>query len=71
MSYYNDANYVAVELAQLPVPAGFDSLPDFNMSMFHLTNMESQLLQVRAWTCSHHPVQLSGCMIKPPFQNVD
>lgn len=46
-AYYSDGEFLHAELAVLPAPPDFEQLPEFNMSMFHLQNMELQLLQVR------------------------
>jgi arabinosyltransferase len=46
-AYYRDGQFLHAELAFLPPPADFEDLPDFNMSLFHLQNMEFQLQQVR------------------------
>ena len=45
--YYSEGLFVHVELDFLPAPEGFEQLPAFNMSDFHLHNMEYQLLQIR------------------------
>jgi hypothetical protein len=44
--YYTDGKFVHAELDYLPAPVDFEKLPDFNMSLFHLQNMEHQLCQV-------------------------
>jgi hypothetical protein len=45
-AYYEEGHFVHAVLHVLPAPADFETLPDFNMSLFHLQNMEHQLLQV-------------------------
>ena len=50
--YYSEGQFLHAELAVLPAPADFEDLPEFNMSMFHLQNMELQLRQVRCPTVS-------------------
>jgi hypothetical protein len=44
--YYTEGKFVHAELDYLPAPQDFDRLPEFNMSEFHLHNMEHQLLQI-------------------------
>lgn len=47
-AYHSGPRFVHAELSYLPEPPGFDGLPDFNMSLFHLENMQHQLKQVRS-----------------------
>jgi hypothetical protein len=53
--YYSAAPLLHAELASLPAPDAFDSLSDWEQSLFHLRNMEFQLLQVLpcALPCMH------------------
>lgn len=46
-AYYSDGKFVHAELDYLQVPPDFEKLTEFNMSLFHLENMQYQLLQVR------------------------
>ena len=46
-AYHSGRQFVHAELSYLPEPPGFENLPDFNMSLFHLENMQHQLRQVR------------------------
>ena len=45
-AYYEQGRFIHAELDNLPAPAQFDKLSEFEMSEFHLLNMRHQLLQV-------------------------
>lgn len=58
-AYYSEGQFLHAELAVLPAPPDFEELPEFNMSIFHLKNMELQLLQVCTGTCTMDPTDLA------------
>ena len=46
--YYAQGQFIHAELDNLPAPADFEQLGEFEMSDFHLLNMRHQLLQARS-----------------------
>jgi hypothetical protein len=46
-AYYSEGTFIHAELDYLPAPPDFDRASEFDMSEFHLRNMEHQLLQAR------------------------
>jgi hypothetical protein len=54
--YYSEGQYLHAELVVLPAPEDFEQLPDFEMSLFHLKNMELQLLQVHTTPVACHAI---------------